>query len=580
MVAPLDFMNRRNAIHVSGAKRRSQRTSMHMAYANFLNSMTHPTGITFMICRLPLLLTLLLILLLTPCREADAQSPAGNRNATPKEPRDPMDASAAGKSDLSSDQRENRKGGQGQNKGGGGKGGGGKGGGSGLGNYTVPPPANNVPDHLYDVILGRPTDTSVTIRIAFHKEAEAHIEYGLESGKLSEKSPIAMFREKETHDFELKSLSRNCRYYYRIVYTPKRGKRQASEEHTFHTQRTPGSPFTFTVTSDSHLDENTSGEVYLRTLANALNDAPDFHLELGDTFMTGKYVQPELSEPQYWAQRYYLGSLCHSSSLFFALGNHDGESGSRGSMRWATQTRKRLFPNPEPNDFYSGNDQEEPEIGLPQNYYQWTWGDAQFIVLDPFRYTTQRSRDGNNWSWTLGDKQYRWLKNSLETIDAKYRFVFLHHLVGGSSTNNRGGIEVAQMWEWGGKGASGNNEFARQRPDWEMPIHELLVKHGVSIVFHGHDHLFVKQELDGIIYQEVPQPGHPRSGNTNTAKEYGYLSGEIQSSSGLVRVRVGTKEARADYVRTYLPSAESANKKNGDVSFSYVVASRSAENPK
>ncbi len=63
-------------------------------------------------------------------------------------------------------------------------------------------------------------------------------------------------------------------------------------------------------------------------------------------------------------------------------------------------------------------------------------------------------------------------------------------------------------------------------------------------------------------------------------KNYGYLSGEIQSSSGLIRVRVGTKEVRADYVRTYLPSAESANKKNGDVSFSYVVASRSAENPK
>ncbi len=145
-----------------------------------------------MICRLPLLLTLLLILLLTPCREADAQSPAGNRNATPKEPRDPMDASASGKSDLSSDQRENRKGGQGQNKGGGGKGGG-----SGLGNYTVPPPANNVPDHLYDVILGRPTDTSVTIRIAFHKEAEAHIEYGLESGKLSEKSLIASFAKRK-----------------------------------------------------------------------------------------------------------------------------------------------------------------------------------------------------------------------------------------------------------------------------------------------------------------------------------------------------------------------------------------------
>ena len=37
-------------------------------------------------------------------------------------------------------------------------------------------------------------------------------------------------------------------------------------------------PFTFTVTSDSHLDENTSGAVYLRTLANALVDRPDHHV--------------------------------------------------------------------------------------------------------------------------------------------------------------------------------------------------------------------------------------------------------------------------------------------------------------
>ncbi len=287
--------------------------------------------------------------------------------------------------------------------------------------------------------------------------------------------------------------------------------------------------------------------------------------------MTDKYVKPELSEPQYLAQRYYLGSLCHSSPLFFALGNHDGESGNRGSTVWATKTRKRLFPNPQPDAFYTGNDQRDPEVGLPEDYYQWKWGDAQFIVLDPFRYTTQRGRDRNNWSWTLGEKQYRWLKASLEEVDAKYRFVFLHHLVGGSPTNNRGGVEVAKYWEWGGMGSTGESEFAKQRPGWEMPIHDLLVQHGVSIVFHGHDHLFIKQELDGIVYQEVPQPGHPRSGSTNNAKEYGYLSGEMQSSSGFIRVRVGSDSVRADYVRTYLPGAESQSKKNGDVSFSYEI---------
>ena len=450
-------------------------------------------------------------------------------------------------------------------------------GGSGLGNYIVPPPANNVPDHLYNIVLGRPTDSSITIRILFHQQTTVYIEYGLESGKLIHKTPETHIAAKFAYDFVLSPLNRNSRYYYRLVYKAASGKEQSSDEYTFHTQRDSGSSFVFTVTSDSHLDENTSGEVYLCTLANALGDSPDFHFELGDTFMTGKYVQPELSEPQYLAQRYYLGSLCHSSSLFFALGNHDGESGSRGSTIWATQTRKRLFPNPEPDNFYTGNDQSEPEVGLPQDYYQWKWGDAQFIVLDPFRYTTQRSRDGNNWSWTLGEKQYRWLKTSLEKVDAKYRFVFLHHLVGGSPSNSRGGVEVAKLWEWGGQGINGENEFAKQRPGWEMPIHDLLVKHGVSIVFHGHDHLFIKQDLDGIVYQEVPQPGHPRSGNTNTAKEYGYLSGEIQSSSGLIRVRVGKEEARTDYVRTYLPAAETQNKKNGDVSFSYTLPSKSRE---
>ncbi len=50
-----------------------------------------------------------------------------------------------------------------------------------------------------------------------------------------------------------------------------------------------------------------------------------------------------------------------------------------------------------------------------------------------------------------------------------------------------------------------------------MPIHQLLAKHGVQIVFHGHDHLYVKEDLDGIVYHEVPQPGHPRYDNTRSA---------------------------------------------------------------
>ncbi len=156
------------------------------------------------------------------------------------------------------------------------------------------------------------------------------------------------------------------------------------------------------------------------------------------------------------------------------------------------------------------------------------------------------------------------------TKPAKYRFVFIHHLVGGAVQNQRGGVEVAKLWEWGGQNTNGEKEFDQFRPGWGQPIHQMLVDSGVSIVFHGHDHMFAKQDLDGIVYQEVPQPSHARVGNTRSAVEYGYLAGEIQPSSGFVRVRVEPDATRVDYVRTYKGSDDVA-KRNGEVSFSYIV---------
>lgn len=453
----------------------------------------------------------------------------------------------------------------------------GKTGGSKLGGYTQPPPANNVPDHLFNIIVGRLTDAGGTIRVVFHSNVKAYVQYGDKRGDLSQKTATRDLRAGEPVDFVIGSLDKNTRYFYQVHYQIA-GDWVKSDEFTFHTQREKKSGFVFTVQADSHLDENTSGDVYLRTLQNALVDQPDFHFALGDTFMTGKYVQPELSLPQYMAQRYYLGHLCHSAGFYFALGNHDGESGNRGSNIWATNTRKQYFPNPSPNAFFEGNTQQEQNVGLPENYFEFEWGDAQFIVLDPFRYTTTRSRggDSSNWYWTLGKQQYDWLEGVLNASKANLRFVFLHHLVGGSQRNQRGGAEAAPFWEWGGKGISGENEFAKHRPGWQKPIHELLVDHGVDVVFHGHDHMFIKQELDGIVYQLVPQPGHPRSG-TKSAKEYGYLSGEVQGSSGHIRVRVNDSSARIDYVRAYLPESDGTQAMNGSVSFSYVLSDKQSK---
>jgi len=63
------------------------------------------------------------------------------------------------------------------------------------------------------------------------------------------------------------------------------------------------------------------------------------------------------------------------------------------------------------NGFYTGSP-EENQIGFPQNYYAWTWGNALFVVLDPYSYTLRKPNGSvDNWAWTLGDIQYTWFKN-------------------------------------------------------------------------------------------------------------------------------------------------------------------------
>jgi hypothetical protein len=59
---------------------------------------------------------------------------------------------------------------------------------------------------------------------------------------------------------------------------------------------------------------------------------------------------------------------------------------------WAQSARNLYYPMPAPNDpdtgtFYSGNATNLPSIGLLRDYYAWQWGDALFVVLDPYWYT-------------------------------------------------------------------------------------------------------------------------------------------------------------------------------------------------
>jgi len=162
---------------------------------------------------------------------------------------------------------------------------------------------NDVPSHPFDLILGRPGSNSVTVSVLCYEDAEGFIAYGTQAGKLLARTPARLFRKGEPVEVVLSALQPNTQYSYQLQLA-----RTNSKELTFHTARPPGSSFTFTVTADSHLDEHTDPSLYQRTLANALADAPDFHIDLGDTFMSEKHENRAAASQQYIAQRYYFGN--------------------------------------------------------------------------------------------------------------------------------------------------------------------------------------------------------------------------------------------------------------------------------
>lgn len=413
----------------------------------------------------------------------------------------------------------------------------------------------------FNLILGRPTTNSIAASLLSKSDLQVSIAYGTQPGNYSQQSAPVTLKANVPQTIELTNLSADTEYYYSVN----------GAEHSFHTARAPGAAFTFTLDADPHnRDPRFDGAIYAATLSNALADHPDFHINLGDTFMTEK-VQADTyaaAESTFTDMRPYFGLLAADAPLFLVNGNHEGELGwildgsDQNLAVWSARLRAMYYPGPAAGGFFSGAASTDAALDSPRDgYYAFTWGDALFIVLDPFWYTTPKpspSDPDNNWNWTLGREQYDWLKSSLETSGASYKFVFIHNLVGGSNTDARGGIEAVSGFEWGGNNADGSYGFDAQRPGWGKPIHQLFVENHVSAVFHGHDHVFVKQELDGIVYQECPQPSNAQADNTNLASEYGYVHGDVVAGSGHLRITVAPDGATVEFIRASLSAAQNA----------------------
>lgn len=105
-------------------------------------------------------------------------------------------------------------------------------------------------------LLGRPTDNSVTINIICDAVLDIYFEYGSSPGNYSLSTNQISTLANEPFEVIIDGLSANTRYYYRMAYSTDGGTSWIyRDEHSFITQRTPSSTFTFTIISDSHLGQ-------------------------------------------------------------------------------------------------------------------------------------------------------------------------------------------------------------------------------------------------------------------------------------------------------------------------------------
>ncbi|MBU6288259.1 MAG: metallophosphoesterase [Chloroflexi bacterium] len=443
-------------------------------------------------------------------------------------------------------------------------------------------------------IIGCPTDRSAVLHVHVGRESEVRVDLpGATSGTPQLGAP-AIARPGYPASIMIDGLEAGTRTPYQVWF---RNDATGSDfipgpSGSIQSARQSGESFTFTVQGDSHPErqgKQFDPDLYRRTLLTVGADRPDFHVMLGDDFSVDalKVVNASTVAGRYAVQVPYLGLIAHSVPLVLVNGNHEQAArylldGTPDNVAvWAQVARNRAFPQPVPDHFYTGNSEVVPHVGLLRNYAAWTWGDALFVTLDPYWGSTVpvdnvfqgSTKRADQWDITLGEDQYRWFRDTLEGSQARWKFVFAHHVNG----TGRGGASICGRYEWGGRSARGAWEFDQKRPGWGRTIHQVMAASGVTAFFQGHDHLYAREEVDGVIYQTVPEPADPTATLWN---DDAYPGAVIHPNSGYLRVHVTLDRVRVEYVKSFLAPHESPPaREHGMVAHAYDLALRAAPSP-
>jgi len=455
--------------------------------------------------------------------------------------------------------------------------------------------APNTPRMSVPIIAGKVADTTATVNLTMDASVEGGIVVREDGGAYpAEPTAWTSYAAGEVIEEDLTGLAADTLHQAKLLYRmPGGAVSMSSSECSFRTQRAALSTFKFGIVADHHAHGSKRNgytdriELISITHQNMIDAGLDFFFDLGDSIHCeniswGSARTQHEAERRHREYRDLIGSLGMACPLFFVQGNHEGE------QKWRTEhgdptpdlalaARQKYIVNPNWSaDFWQAGASVLP-VGdffkrTSESVYAWEWGDALFVVLDPYwRTGTKPHSNGtaddtsayeeDGWNWTLGLGQYNLLYSILAASSKTWKFVFVHQLVGGRQVEGsitpygRGGIQYVPYFEWGGKNLDDSEGFTAERVGWTYgSIHDMLVAAGVTAVFKGHDHFYAYEELDGLVYVTCPMPRDDTYGwGFKTQGGYTDEGSTYVQNSGHVEVTVtGTTSVKIDYIRAYL----------------------------
>lgn len=403
--------------------------------------------------------------------------------------------------------------------------------------------------------LCRPGRDSITVNMIPAQNLDAYVEYRVApDGPSCRTEVIYNHPANEALAIVLPNLREGTPYRYRVrARSAGCLNFEGLEEHQFTTARRSGETFAFLIGADSHVAKlYLCGRACRDTLtmsreivSRMAQEEADFFIDLGDTAMTHIWRDGYPAETQQEADARYRIARAHLEGLsakfptFFVLGNHEGETGFSGARHSdfltgiSTAARLRYTSNP-PNG-----------VNALENFYAFEWGDALFIVLDPFRYTNVgRGPPDDPLQWTLGEEQLAWLTETMNRSDRTWKFLFAHHLVGGA-------YEPSSPYPAYGEGGAQCADVGEQ-----AQVQELMERYGGHF-FYGHNHLFAHGVNDGVHYILTSAYG----GELHTNRMYLFEYENVIAEHGYTKVYVAPDRFTFRFIRA----------SGGDVLYEYTV---------